>query len=106
MLTGREHECSLIDRRLAEARAGRASALLLLGEPGIGKTALLEYARAAASGMTVVRALGVESEAEVEYSGLLEACRPLLAAIDELPAAQGGALRGALGLGEPGRQDR
>src|SRR5919197_4955159 len=66
MLVGREQECARIDAVLRAAREGRSGRLVLRGEPGIGKTALLEYAVARADGMTVVRALGIESEAELE----------------------------------------
>jgi len=99
VLVGRELECARIDRLLALARSGRAGSLVVRGEPGIGKTALLDYAEASAQGMRVVRALGIESEAELEFSGLLEVCRPLLDGVDELPGAQMDALRGALGVG-------
>ena len=75
-LIGREHECGWLDELLTRARSGTSAALVLRGEAGIGKTALLEYAVRRAEGMTVVRALGVESEAELEFSALLEVCRP------------------------------
>jgi len=74
------------------------------GEPGVGKSALLEYAGERAGGIAV-RALGVESEVELEFSALLEVCRPLLRWLDEVPAPQAAALRGALGLG-PRRSTR
>jgi hypothetical protein len=84
--------------------------LTLRGDPGIGKTALLDYAveRAAerADEMTVVRTLGIESETELEYTALLDVCRPLLEHVAELPARQAEALRAALGLGPAGETDR
>jgi predicted ATPase len=78
MLVGRDRECALVGRMLERARAGSAGVLVLVGEPGIGKTALLDYAAGRAEGMTVVRAVGVESEAELEFSALFDVCRPLL----------------------------
>jgi DNA-binding CsgD family transcriptional regulator len=98
VLFGRERECALIDGLLGGARAGRAGALVLRGEAGVGKSALLDYAGERAEGI-VVRALGVESEVELEFSALLEICRPLLGGLDELVGRQAAALRGALGLG-------
>ncbi len=74
--------------------------------PGIGKTSLLEYAVERASDLTIVRALGVESEAELQYSGLLELLRPLLGHLPELPPSQADALQSALGLGPPVALDR
>jgi DNA-binding CsgD family transcriptional regulator len=76
------------------------------GEAGIGKTALLRYAVEQAEGMTVVRALGVESEAELQFSGLLELLRPLLEHLPQIPFQQAKALRSALGLCEPEEHDR
>src|SRR5215213_7884677 len=78
MLVGRERECALVDRLLERARAEVAGVAVVLGEAGIGKTALLDYAAGRAEGMTVVRAVGVESEAQLEFSGLFDVCRPLL----------------------------
>jgi DNA-binding NarL/FixJ family response regulator len=72
----------------------------------MGKTALLDYAAERAEGMTVVRAIGVEYEAELQFSGLLELARPLFDHLDEIPAQQAEALRSAFGLGEPGPHDR
>jgi DNA-binding CsgD family transcriptional regulator len=106
VLIGREAECERLDELLDRARLGRSGALVVRGEAGIGKTALLQYTVERAEGMTVVRALGVESEAELEFSGLLEVCRPLLDRIDELSAAQAGVLRSALDLGPAVDVDR
>jgi DNA-binding CsgD family transcriptional regulator len=101
VLVGREAERSALDRLLHDARAGTSGALLLLGEPGIGKTSLVDDAVARADGMLVVRVHGVESEAAVAFAGLVELLRPLLGKLDELPAHHAGALRVALTL-EPG----
>ena len=87
-------------------RGGRSGALEIRGEAGIGKTSLLEYAVERASDLTIVRALGVESEAELQYSGLLELLRPLLDHLPELPPSQADALQSALGLGPPVALDR
>jgi DNA-binding CsgD family transcriptional regulator len=106
MLLGRAVECARIDRLLSEARAGRSGALLVWGEPGIGKTALLEYAADRAEKMALVRARGVESETQVPFAGLLELLRPLLGVLDRLPEPQAVALRGALGLGPAVAADR
>src|SRR5262245_47231994 len=106
MLIGREAERRRIEELLAGAREGRSGALVLRGEPGIGKTALLDHAVAQAGEMTVVRALGVESEADLEFSGLLELARPLLPHLDRLPEAQALTLRGALGFAPARDRDR
>src|SRR5436305_1370484 len=95
MLLGREDERLALDRLLAVARGGRSGVLALVGEPGIGKTALLDYAGERADGMRVLRARGVESEAEVPFAGLAELLRPALAAIDQIPGPQAAALAGA-----------
>ena len=106
MLFGRAVECARIDRLLSEAMAGRCGALLVWGDPGIGKTALLEYAADRGEGMAIVRARGVESETQVPFAGLLELLRPLLGELDRLPEPQAAALRGALGLGPAVEADR
>jgi DNA-binding CsgD family transcriptional regulator len=106
MLVGREDERLALDRLMAEARAGHSGVLALVGEPGIGKTAVLDYAAGRAEGMRVLRARGVESEAEVPFAGLAELLRPALPALDRIPAPQGEALAGALALGPATAQDR
>jgi DNA-binding CsgD family transcriptional regulator len=106
MLVGREAECARLDRALESARRGRSSVLVVRGEAGMGKTSLLRYAIDRTEAMAVVRATGVESEAELEFSGLLELCRPLLEHVGELPELQASALRGAVGLEPAGQHDR
>jgi DNA-binding CsgD family transcriptional regulator len=106
MLLGREPERLAIDRLLGEAREGRSGVLALVGEPGIGKTALLEYAVTGADGMRVLRARGIESEAAVPFAGLAELLRPALGAIERIPAPQAAALSGALALAPARAQDR
>jgi DNA-binding CsgD family transcriptional regulator len=106
LLVGRSAEQERIERLLREARGGQSGVLVLRGEAGIGKTALLRYAIDLAESMTVVRASGVESEAELEFSGLLELCRPLLPSLDALAPHQATALRVALGLEAGTQTDR
>jgi DNA-binding CsgD family transcriptional regulator len=106
MLLGRDDERLALDRLLTEARAGRSGVLALVGEPGIGKTALLEHAAGQADGMRVLRARGIQSEAEVPFAGLAELLRPALGALDRIPAPQAGALAGALALEPATAQDR
>ena len=102
-LVGRTAELERIDALLTNAGERRSGVLVLRGEAGIGKTALLRHAIDGAGEMTVARATGVESEAELEFSGLHEVCRPLHGWLDALSEHQAGALRVALGL-EDGRQ--
>src|SRR3954452_14433945 len=107
MLLGREQERLAGGRARAAARDGRSGVLALVGEPGIGKTALLDYASERAAGsMRVLRARGIESEAAVPFAGLAELLRPALAAIDRIPAPQSAALAGALALAPARAQDR
>jgi DNA-binding CsgD family transcriptional regulator len=98
VLLGRQAERARIEGLLDDARKGRGGALVIRGEPGIGKTSLLRYALDLAEAMTVVRAVGVESEAGLEYSALVEVCRPLLTGLEGLPDHQAENLRAALGL--------
>jgi DNA-binding CsgD family transcriptional regulator len=106
VLLGREEERLALDRLLAEAREGRSGVLALVGEPGIGKTVLLDYAAGQAGGMRVLRARGIESEAEIPFAGLAELLRPALPALGEIPPPQADALAGALALAPPSAQDR
>ena len=97
-LRGRAQECGLLDGLLADIRRGEGRSLVLRGEAGIGKTALLEYLIESASGMTVLRAVGVESEMELAYAGLHQLCAALLDRLEGLPAPQRDALRVVFGL--------
>ena len=106
VLVGRAEECERIDRLLAEANFGRSGVLVLYGEPGIGKTALLDYALEHAAGMGVFHICGVESEADLPYAGLHALLRPALGLIDSIPATQARALKTALALEEGGEADR
>jgi DNA-binding CsgD family transcriptional regulator len=98
MLNGRAAEQAAIDRLLDAARAGTSGALVLRGEAGIGKTALLDYAAAAAGGFQVVRGTGIESEAELPFAGLHLLLRPALDRAGALPVPQRRAVEGAFGL--------
>jgi DNA-binding CsgD family transcriptional regulator len=106
MLHGRVRECTLIDELLAAAHHGRSGVLVLRGEAGIGKTALLEYVAERASGCRVARAVGVQSEMELAFAGLHHLCAPLLDGLDALPSPQREALEVAFGLREGARPDR
>ena len=106
MLVGRGEECERIERLLDDARLGRSGVLVLHGQPGIGKTALLDYSLEHASGMDVLHVCGVESEADLPYAGLHALLRPALGQIDGIPATQARALRTALALEEGGEADR
>jgi DNA-binding CsgD family transcriptional regulator len=106
MLVGRREERARIDRLLDEAAAGRGGALAIRGEAGIGKTALLEYARQHACAASVVETTGVESELELPFAGLADVLRPLLGYLDELPDFQQELVRGALAVGPPRPADR
>ena len=105
-LVGRRRERELLDQRLRAVRARDSSALVLRGEPGIGKTALLEYATASAADLRILRAAGVESEMELPFAGLHQLCAPLLDRLDRLPGPQRVALATAFGLSEGAVPDR
>jgi DNA-binding CsgD family transcriptional regulator len=107
-LFGRDEERAVIDQAVTDARLGRSRVLVVRGEPGIGKTALLHCAAdmAASNGMEVLSARGIESEAEVPFGGLLELLRPALDELARIPPAQADALRSALDLGPTGERDR
>ena len=106
MLLGREPELLAIDQALAAARLGTSSRLLIRGEPGIGKTALLEHAVSQAAPMRVLAARGVEFEADVPFAGLHELLHPTLVLLDRLPQRHAAALRSSLGLGPRIEADR
>ena len=98
MLRGRRDECAVLDRLLDGPRAGRSGALVLGGEAGVGKTALLDYAIASAPDLRVLRATGVESEMELAFAALHQLCAPLLDRLDRLPGPQRDALQTTFGL--------
>ncbi|MEV6288645.1 AAA family ATPase [Kribbella sp. NPDC051770] len=105
-LRGRNVECDVLDRLLRDLRAGRHQVLVLRGEPGVGKSALLEYTLRRSSGFRVLRATGVEYEIELAYAGLHQLCAPLLPLRDRLPEPQRAALEAAFGLGLQAPADR
>jgi DNA-binding CsgD family transcriptional regulator len=100
-LVGRDLECGTLDRLLGEVRDGASRSLVIRGDPGIGKSSLLDYAAAAAAGYLVIRVTGIESEMEFAFAALQQACAPLLKHLDQVPAPQAGALRVAFGLSHP-----
>src|SRR5256885_15831505 len=99
MLLGREPELLAIDQALAAARLGTSSRLLIRGEPGIGKTALLEHAVSQAAPMRVLAARGVEFEADVPLAGLHELLHPTLGLLRLHPHSHAAALLSPLRLG-------
>src|SRR3954469_21073705 len=105
-LRGRRDECAVLDALLRAVRGGHSGALVVRGEAGIGKTALLDYAIGSASDMRVVRASGVESEMELAFAVLHQLCAPLLDRLERLPAPQRHALEITFGLSEGAAPDR
>ncbi len=99
-LVGRRGEREAVERVLVRARAGRSGALVVRGEAGIGKTALLDQARetAASSGFRVESSVGVEAEAQFAFAGLHQLCTPLMGRLSGLPGPQQAALGVAFGL--------
>lgn len=106
MLFGRDAERSQIGTLLESARRSRSGALVLRGQPGVGKTALLQDARERADDLRVLVARGIESEFELPFAGLHQLVRPALDLLDRLPRPQADALRGALGLAGGAGDDR
>jgi DNA-binding CsgD family transcriptional regulator len=105
-LWGRLDERGFLDRLIDAVRAGQSQALVLSGEAGVGKTALLDYIAGHASGCRVVRAIGVQSEMELAFAGLQQLCKPLLDHLDRLPGPQREALQTAFGLSAGPAPDR
>ena len=105
-LRGRRSECAACDALVAAVRQGESRVLVVRGEAGIGKSALLAYLVGAASDLTVVRAVGVESEMELAFAGLHQFCAPMLDRLDRLPAPQREALKIVFGLTEGSAPDR
>src|SRR6516165_1335264 len=105
-LLNRQRERAALDGLLGDLRSGRGRALVVRGEAGVGKSALLEYAAGAAPDLRVVRAIGVESEMELAVAGLHQLCLPLLDHLGRLPAPQRDALGVAFGLRAGGAPDR
>src|SRR5258708_14169562 len=106
VLLGRRGECEVLDRLLGAVRAGESRALVVRGEPGAGKTALLEYLAGRASGCRVAAAAGVQSEMELALAGLDQLWAPMLDRLDRLPGPQRDALRTGFGMSAGPAPDR
>ena len=97
-LLGRARECRLLDELVADIRRGESRSLVLRGDPGIGKTALLTYLGESARDLRIIRVVGVESEMELGYASLHQLCAPFLDRVPELPEPQSQALETVFGL--------
>ena len=105
-LQGRQDVRTTLDGLLDGARAGHSGVLVLRGEPGIGKSALLEYAAGSAPDMRVPRVVGIESEKDLPYSAVQQVCAPIQDRLERLPSPQQDALRTTFGLAEGPAPDR
>jgi hypothetical protein len=97
-LLGRERECEVLDRLLNGVRTGDGGVLVMYGEAGVGKTALLEYTVEAAREFRIARTIGVEAEMELPFAAAQQLCAPFVELIDRLPQPQHDALDVAFGL--------
>jgi AAA ATPase domain len=105
-LRGRDGECGTLSGLASEARSGSSRMVVLRGEAGVGKTALLDYVVQQATGFRCVEVAGVQSDMELAFAGLQQLCAPLLTHIDELPEPQREALNVAFGRGVGPTPDR
>src|SRR5215472_6016120 len=105
-LLGRRGECGVLDRLIEAVRAGESRVLVVRGEPGAGKTALLEYLAGRASGCRVAAAAGVQSEMELAFAGVHQLCAPMLDRLERVPGPQHEALRTAFGISAGPAPDR
>jgi DNA-binding CsgD family transcriptional regulator len=105
-LIGRRAECSALDQLIGSVRSGESRALVVHGEPGVGKTALLEYVAVQALGYRVLRGGGAESEMELPFAGLHQLCLPLLDRLERPTGPQSDALRTAFGVSTGPMPDR
>jgi DNA-binding CsgD family transcriptional regulator len=105
-LLGRRAECDVLDRLVGAVRAGASRALVVRGEAGAGKTALVDYLAGHAPGCRVATAAGVQSEMELAFAGLHQLCAPMLDHLCRLPVPQRDALRTAFGLNAGAAPDR
>ena len=105
-LRGRRAECAVLEQLVEAVRAGESRALQVVGEPGAGKTALLEYLAGQASGCRVARAAGIQSEMELAFAGLQQLLAPLLDRLERLPVPQRDALRIVFGISSGPAPDR
>ena len=106
LFRGRTSERDVLDRLLEQVREGQSAALVIHGEAGVGKTALVRYAARQASGFRVAEIAGVESEMELAYAGLHQLCTPMLAHLDALPEPQQRAVLVAFGVSSGDAPDR
>jgi DNA-binding CsgD family transcriptional regulator len=106
VLLGREAECARLEALLAGVRQGRSGALVIRGEPGVGKSALLRFAVERATGLAVLSAAPVQAESELAFSGLADLLRPVSSLLSAIPRAQAAALAGALAIAAPVAGDR
>src|SRR4051794_20341777 len=106
MLFGRGAECTAVERMLLGARQSKSGALVIRGEPGTGKSALLAHAVERARDMRVLRGVGIESESELAFAALHGIVRPVLDRLERPPELQAAALRGAFGLSSSRTEDR
>jgi DNA-binding CsgD family transcriptional regulator len=105
-LVGRRSECGVLDALIEAVRGGEGRSLVVCGEAGVGKTALLDYVADQASGCRVLRAAGVQSEMELAFAGLHQLLAPALDRLERLPVPQREALRTAFGVGMGSPPDR
>jgi len=105
-LIGRRDECDALDRLIESVRAGESQALVVRGDPGVGKTVLLEYLAGQARGFRVARAAGVQSEMELAFAGLHQLCGPMLDHAGSIPEPQRDALQTAFGVAAGPPPDR
>src|SRR3981081_2692134 len=105
VLYGRRVEREALERLLETVRGGQSRVLVVSGEPGVGKTALLASVIGSASGFRIARGLGVESEMELAFAALQQLCAPMLDRLDRLSTPPPQALGGGVGLGGGGARD-
>ena len=105
-LIDRHAECGVLDQLIEAVRAGESRALVVSGEAGVGKTALLDYLAGQASGCRLARIAGVQSEMELPFAALHQLCAPMLDKLQGLPVPQRDALQIAFGMSSGSAPDR
>src|ERR1700677_402823 len=105
-LVGRRPERRVLDSLVEDVRAGHSRALVIYGEPGVGKSALLDYLAENASGCRVARTTGIQAEMELPFAALQQLCSPILGGLGHIPAPPHDALSGAFGLSTGPPADR